>query len=193
MNACHDPVFHPSTCSAPSTARLLALQACGGPLWPKPLGSRAEGGLAGLLLERVFGLWDSRAAVALRHLCWADVAKSAKGVAKFVAQNPRDFLQVFAVASDHYVSKARFHSNQGLPIPACICGHPLPDRAHEWTCASHCGTEDPMQPVGVLQAALAWPAHLRTGAENMRFLAQVVAVRRSTLTERYGAVPEDEE
>ena len=83
----------------------------------------------------------SRAAGALQHLCWADVAKSAKGVSKFVAQH-------------HYVSKAPFHSNQGLPIPACICGDPLPDRAHEWTCAFHCGTEDPMQPAGVLQAAL---------------------------------------
>ncbi len=125
MNACHDPVFHPSTCSAPSTARLRALQACGGPLWPKPLGSRAEGGLAGLLLERVFGLWDSRAAVALRHLCWADVAKSAKGVAKFVETSCRSSLSQVITMSPRHVSTATkdCRSQHAFAVTLFLTGH----------------------------------------------------------------------
>ena len=31
----------------------------------------------------------------------------AKGVSKYMAQRPRDFLQVLAIEGDHYVSKAR--------------------------------------------------------------------------------------
>ena len=106
---------------------------------------------------------SSRAAEALRHLCWAEVATSAKGVSKYVAQHP-------PAASDHYVSRARFHSNQGLPVPACSCGDPCPDRAHEWTCAFHCGTDVPTRPVGVLQATLAWPSHRLDMGGELAFL-----------------------
>ena len=125
----------------------------------------------------------TRAAAALGHMAWTDVAARAKAAAaQWRQQAPLLRPHVIAITVDHWVSQARLASNGGQQVMPCHwCGHDSPSRTHEWTCTQLRTSDAPFP--DTLFATLGWP---RPGNESdTKLLTELAQIRLCILQQRY--------
>ena len=90
----------------------------------------------------------NRAAAALQHHRWPDVANRTKQAMKAYqkAAKPEHRQHILAIITNQYVSQARFDNNRTRPIQPChFCNEESPIRLREWWRCPGLGTSD-LQP-----------------------------------------------
>ena len=124
----------------------------------------------------------TKAAAALQHYTWHQVAPRAKHTLKaWHEAEPRLRPHMMTINTGHYVSQARLQHTQSLAVTQCIfCGSSTPHRVHEWWECPTLNTQG-LQPGDTLEAWLGWP----TQANNFTKLQHLADTRLRILHSRY--------